>query len=130
MTPGGSASPRQRTAWRCSVGAHLRWSGGSYVVVWGGVVDDGRVAAARSVPLGTAKIHVQPNVWIVRVQGSAASTRWLGEVLWVSPSRMPTLSREVIRQTVYIIQVADLATATSCMRLVTSELKDDMYRVA
>ena len=89
MPPGGSASPRQRTAWRRAVGAHPRWGGGSPVTVWGDVAGDGTATAARSVPLGTAKIPYF--FWIVCAQRSAASTRWLGEVLWVSPGRMPTL---------------------------------------
>ena len=59
------------------------------MAVRGGVGGDGSASAARSVPFGTTKIR--QTLWIVCAQGSEASARWLGEVLWVSPGRIPAL---------------------------------------
>ena len=39
------------------------------------------------------------------------------------------ISRRVITEIAYIIQMTDLATVTSCMRLEINEKKDDMRRV-
>ena len=39
------------------------------------------------------------------------------------------ISLQVIDQIAYIIQVAGLATVTSCMRLEINEYKDDMHRM-
>ena len=39
------------------------------------------------------------------------------------------VSLQVIDKIAYIIQVAELATVTSCMRLEINESKDDMRRV-
>ena len=39
------------------------------------------------------------------------------------------ISLQVIDKIAYIIQVAELATVTSCMRLEINEYKDDMHRM-
>jgi len=90
---GGGASLRRRVARSCTVSAHPCRGVGQPVAVRGGRAGDGERARRPTTPFGARQIR--QTTWSVPARRSAGLARRLGEVLWVSPGRMPKLSGSV-----------------------------------